>query len=104
VSVQHLPVSGYVTFKGHLYKLRAMQDNLNSAPKIEIKMSELHPDGENLVLQGNGVPAEAEPIFAKYEGAYVVLVGTSAVQRAKQEGTLFLRGRLLSNPMLKRCM
>ncbi len=95
-----------ITFKGNRYKSGLLSDNakMNGTPTIEVKTTELHPNFETMVSSIGELPLGHEPVFAKYEGSYVVLLGKEKVLQGKQEGKLFIRGKLLSNPMLKRCL
>lgn len=92
----------YITFKGNRYRVAKLLDNAGAAPLIETTIDTLHTD--SLLVGGKPSVSLTHPVLAKYEGSYVVLLGQELVEQQKQEGVLFIRGRLLSNPVLKRCL
>ncbi len=100
-----------VRFKENQYSAELLSSQSSSGPMIEISSDELHDNFVSMVTATPGLPAELmnrAPVFAKYEGKYVVLLGAGAAieayRKAPQGETFKLKGRLLSNPMLKRCI
>ncbi len=100
-----------VRFKDNQYSADQLSHQSSSGPMIEIGSDELHDNFISMVQTSPGLPPELmnrTPVFAKYEGKYVVLLGASSVidaHRNAAKGEPYkLKGRLLSNPMLKRCI
>ena len=100
-----------VNFKENRYSADALAHSSGSGPMIEISSDELHDNFISMVRTTPGLPPELMnrvPVFAKYEGKYVVLLGATTVieaHRKAEKGEPYkLKGRLLSNPMLKRCL
>lgn len=100
-----------IQFKDNLYSAEAIQTCSKSGPMIEISSDQLHDYFFTLVSLPRDMPDELQkqtPVFAKYEGKYVLLLGLAKVMeryRSAGEGNAIkLKGRLVSNPMLKRCV
>lgn len=100
-----------VGFKDNKYLVDQIGHQSSSGPMIEISSDELHENFITMVSFPRELPEELQnrtPIFAKYEGKYVVLLGLGSIMasyRSVKEGqSIKLKGRLLSNPMLKRCI
>lgn len=100
-----------VHFKENKYSADQLSHQSSSGPMIEIGSDELHDNFISMVQTTPGLPPELmnrTPVFAKYEGKYVVLLGVSTVleahRKAEKGESYQLKGRLLSNPMLKRCL
>ena len=100
-----------VRFKDNQYSADQLGHQSSSGPLIEISSDELHDNFISMVSTTPGLPPEMmnrTPVFAKYEGKYVVLLGLGSIMasyRSVKEGqSIKLKGRLLSNPMLKRCI
>ncbi len=100
-----------VGFKENRYSADALAHTSGAGPMIEISSNELHDNFISMVKTVPGLPPELmsrTPVFAKYEGKYVVLLGVSTVleahRKAEKGESYQLKGRLLSNPMLKRCL
>ena len=101
----------FVRFKDNQYSAEALARQSSSGPMIEIGSDELHDNFISMVTTAPGLSPELmsrAPVFAKYEGKYVVLLGQQTVAAiAAKLGvgeSAKLKGRLLSNPMLKRCI
>lgn len=102
-----LGLPGFVLFKGNRYSIKAIKNNLSSAPKIIVKVSELHADHELLrPASGDFEAGYGEFVVAKYEGKYILLLGREnfEAQQILKKGLTEFQARLLSNPMLKRCL
>lgn len=100
-----------VQFKDNRYSAELLNLQSGSGPMIEIDSEELHENFITIVSLSNQSSEEMQkrvPVFAKYEGKYVVLLGLSTVMESCRESgnnsSVKLKGRLLSNPMLKRCI
>lgn len=100
-----------VRFKDNRYSADQLSHQSSSGPMIEIGSEELHDNFSSMVQISPGLPPELlnrTPIFAKYEGKYVVLLGGGSMIDARRKASngepYKLKGRLLSNPMLKRCI
>ena len=100
-----------VHFKENKYSADQLSHQSSSGPMIEIDSSELHDNFITMVSLPRDMPEEMQkrtPVFAKYEGKYVVLLGGQSVSVALAKvavgESIKLKGRLLSNPMLKRCL
>lgn len=87
-----------ITFKGNTYSVEALSKQ--TGPDIEITEKDLHPDNR---LVGTIIIGTGKPIFAKYEGKYVVLANKMVIDEAIQNNKP-LKGKLLSNPVLKRAL
>jgi hypothetical protein len=71
-----------------------------------VEHHELNDDVEIAAKESRPLPTElvnAAPIFAKYEGKYVILMGMQAVLNAVAEQRP-IKGKLLSNPTLKNAL
>ena len=100
-----------INFKDNRYTADQLGHQSSSGPMIEISSDDLHPDFTTNVSFPKDMPEELQkrsPVFAKYEGKYVVLLGLGSVmescRKAGEGQVIRLKGRLLSNPMLKRCL
>ena len=100
-----------INFKNNRYTVDQLGRQSSSGPMIEISSDDLHPDFITNVSFPKDMPEELQkrsPVFAKYEGKYVVLLGGQSVSVALAKvavgESIKLKGRLLSNPMLKRCL
>lgn len=91
-----------VTFKGNHYDLEALLRQAGT--KIDpFAKSELHDNFMTLAVPSREFSEDVlnhEPIFAKYEGKYVVLVGLKKVL-AQFHANEPITGKLLPNPVLK---
>lgn len=96
-----------ICFKGRYYVVDLLRKQ--TGPEIQVKTEELADDIENAAKESRPMSEEIQnlkPVFAKYEGKYVVLLGLKAVldQLRKDGHNATIKGRLLSNPVLKRCV
>lgn len=96
----------FVVFKGNYYAIASLR--VQSGPMITIRPEELHEDQSVRIWPEvmNIVELDrAAPLFAKYEGKYVVLLGKHHMERLLAETRpALLEGKLLSNPTLKRAV
>jgi hypothetical protein len=99
-----------VRFKDNTYSADILRAQSGSGPVIEINGAELHEKFDTLVsttVEASEKLNKNTPIFTKYEGKYVVLLGLEIVLAniSNAEGQpVKLKGRLVSSPMLKRCL
>jgi hypothetical protein len=94
-------------FKDNYYAVELLHAQSNIGPKIEVTSDELHDNFITLVVPSRELPEVTlahEPVFTKYEGKYVVLLGLKAVMAWAKSGNGKLKGRLLSSVALKRCL
>lgn len=100
------PMVRVILFKGNRYSTALLSKQ--AGPSISIEPHDLHPDAE-IVKSWNGTvssPLEDDmglPVFAKYEGKYVALLGAGTVAACLKDNKP-LKGKLLSNPTLKRAL
>jgi hypothetical protein len=96
-----IPDVPYLKFKGNIYGIGKLQ--AQAGTKISFERAELHDDFQRLVEITSDIPTvveEIEPIFAKWEGKYVVLLGLKKALEQFQAGGK-MSGKLLANPVLK---
>lgn len=97
-----------IGFKDHYYSVDMVrtQAALPSTPQIEFDVAELHDSFMTLAVPSRDLPADAlevEPIWNKFEGKYVCILGLKkAIAQFNSGGKL--AGKLLSNPTLKRAL
>lgn len=91
-----------VKFKGNTYSLKKLLKQ--AGPQIEFDKDQLHPDYKTLTVCEGEIDWMAHhkgaPIFAKYEGKYVPVLGYLTVFDLATEGKV-IKGKLLANPVLK---
>lgn len=90
-----------ILFKGNYYDVAKLQ--AQRGPEITVGQHELNDDEVIAAKESRPFPTElinAAPIFAKYEGKYVILLGMQAVLNAVSQ-QLPIKGKLLSSPTLK---
>lgn len=114
VEVPKIPVNpksrDLMFFKGNHYAVEMLRAQSKGGPLIEISRSELQGIAA-MPTSSRELPAEVldlAPVFAKYEGKYVVLLGMKSIvdrlSTVPEEADIKFKGRLLSNPSLKRCI
>lgn len=96
-----------IHFKDRYYAVELLCKQ--AGPEIMVKAEELADDIETAATESRQLPQEIyslKPVFAKYEGKYVVLLGLKSVlDQLRRDGhNAVIKGRLLSNPVLKRCV
>lgn len=96
-----------ILFKDRFYAVELLRKQ--AGPEIQVKVEELAADIENAAKESRPMSEEIQnlkPVFAKYEGHYVVLLGLKTVlAQLRTDGhNAVIKGRLLSNPVLKRCV
>lgn len=94
-----------ITFKGNHYDLELLLKQAGT--KIDpFEKSELHDNFMTLATPSrefSDAVKDHDPIFAKYEGRYVVLVGLKKVL-AQFQASEPITGKLLPNPVLKNAL
>jgi hypothetical protein len=103
-----LKAKPFIAFKGHQYNAEAVLAHLAMAPAVEVPQAALSHEAnveprDKLTDRVRAKLFYREPVFAKFEGKFVVLLGehTAAAELAQQGK---VKGRLISNPTLKRCL
>lgn len=98
----NLSRTAHVHFKDNNYDIALLR--MQAGPKIEVGKSELHSTVFAQVRVAELPLADLysyDPIFAKYEGKYVIVLGHKAAEdQLTKNGKM--TGKLLSNPTLKR--
>lgn len=114
-----------IAFKDRYYDIGKIRGQLKAAPKIDVEVGELHENYMGLAIPTRELPEDVlnlEPVFTKFEGKYVVLLGKHRVlakmdaktaevlatkridnSQTEEERKFYLKGTLLSNPTLKKC-
>lgn len=94
-----------IIFKGNFYDVPMLLKQ--TGPMITVPENELNDVEENAAKASRDLPEDvlnySTPVFAKYEGKYVVLLGAQALEKAVKEKRTIV-GRFLSNPTLKRAI
>lgn len=92
-----------LTFHGHDYHVAKVITRAGDAPRVEFKLDELDLIGAHPVrLSKDMAPYRGTPLFYKFEGKYVVLLGSEVVREKIEAGQQTIAGRLISGPSLKR--
>jgi hypothetical protein len=95
-------------FKGIEHNLQSVLTTAASGPMITVKLNEITPldsdipDNKVLIDPNNDAIHEANLVFFKHQGSYLVLAGRNLILRAKDKKQTEISGRLLSSPALKK--
>lgn len=100
-----------LTFNGHDYHVNRVTARAADGPRVEFKIDDLDLIGAHPVQvrlfglapdSSKNFVYEGVPVFYKFEGKYVVLLGSEVVRQKIEAGQQVIAGRLISGPSLKR--
>jgi hypothetical protein len=96
-------------FKEEVFSLAVILGLMKQAPKIDVKVEEINriviltEEHERFTVQCTPDEyGDHEVAFYKQEGKMTVLLGAKKAQRQIEQGNLFIVGRLISHPGLKK--
>jgi hypothetical protein len=104
------PPSGEIVWNGQRFRLGAVLQQAKLGPAITINCAEMHQGLNNPLGRTqheqlwDADHPDNFPVFYKFEGKYVCLLGHANLNRQQQEpkNKGQLKGRLVSGPMLKK--